>query len=346
MGIKSLKKLLLKNCINKGAYKERRISDFRDKTIFIDTSIYLYQYKYYGEILPRFAKMISILLKYNITPIFVFDGKPTQHKDNVLQERRERKEKLDAEIIELTKKIEIKVKEIREVEDKSKIDIEKEQQVIKEHQEQIYKKEKQNIKVTFRDVKDLKKLLYTLGIPFIHKQAEADVVIPYVINKFNLEPLCLSDDTDFLAHGMNMISRFNIGTEKVEFYNYPEILDTLSISKDNFTDMCIVMGCDYYKGVKGIGPMKSYSMISKNKDKPINEIFKNLDVTKYLESKMMFSGNCEFEIEENFKLTEFNQEEFEKLCEENDMDKNILVQYRIPKKINTISNYFKKKEKK
>ena len=348
MGIKSLKKLLLKKCINNGAYKEKKISDFRDKTIFIDTSIYMYQYKYYGNIIPRFMKMISILLKYNITPIFVFDGKPTQHKDNVLQERRERKEKLDAEIVELTKKIEIKVKEIREVKDKSKIDIEKEQESIRKNQEKIYKKEKQNIKVTWMDTRDLKKLLKNIGIPYIHKEAEADVVIPYVINKFNLEPYCLSDDTDFLAHRMNMISRFNLANEKVEFYNYPEILAKLSLSADNFTDMCIVMGCDYYKGVKGIGPMKSYSMISKHKGKLMKEIFKDLDETKYLESKKMFSGNCNFEIEEVLTLGEFNKEIFDKYCDENEIkedNRDSIIKYRIPKKVNTISNYFKKSKK-
>ena len=93
MGIKGLKKYI-KSCI---FYKD--ISDYSDSKVAIDTSIFLYKFKYGGNnFLRSFKKQIDTLQKYNITPIYVFDSSCNELKQDTITERRNK-------YIDLTQKI-------------------------------------------------------------------------------------------------------------------------------------------------------------------------------------------------------------------------------------------------
>ena len=75
MGIKNLNRYLLENCKNQSIQK-KHLELFRGKTIVIDTSIYMYKYAETGELIESMYHMISVLLHYKISPVFVFGGKP------------------------------------------------------------------------------------------------------------------------------------------------------------------------------------------------------------------------------------------------------------------------------
>ena len=75
--------------------REIGLSEFSGKTIVVDASIYLYRFNTNNELIENLYIMISILRQNNITPIFIFDGKPPPEKYESLNIRR--KERDDAE---------------------------------------------------------------------------------------------------------------------------------------------------------------------------------------------------------------------------------------------------------
>lgn len=48
---------------------------------------------------------------------------------------------------------------------------------------------------------------------------------------------------------------------------------------EQFVDLCILLGCDYCEGIKGIGPKKSVELIQKYGS--IDNVLENLDKKKY-----------------------------------------------------------------
>ena len=274
MGIKSIKKLLSKKC-KKGIYKTN-INQFANQIVFIDTSIFMYKFKYqesfgYTNTISLFTKMISLLTKYNITPIFVFDGKPTDNKI-VLQDRKEKKNKAN-------KKIEKLKDTIKDEADKSGIIVVDGEKIESSASLQdiivpdslnnlileLEKTERQNIRVTWRDFEQLKYLLDSMGIKYIHAPYESDIVIPYIIKKFNLKAFCLSGDTDFLVHNVDLLANIDINSGYIEHFNIKELREELGLDIKEFVDMSIMMGCDYCKSLKGIGPMTAYKYIKEYK---------------------------------------------------------------------------------
>lgn len=353
MGIKSLKKLLKKQCPN-GIY-ETNISQFSNNIIFIDTSIFLYKFKhieltYKIPIINSFINMIFRLYKHNITPFFVFDGKPTKNKI-VIQERIQRKEKIDNQIYQLTNEIEMIKTEItqNEVKEELKEQIELTDSVemmINEKEDKIKKLKIQNLRVNSSDIHKLKELLKSLSINYIHKECEADLIIPYIISSYNLKPaLCISDDTDFIVHNVNLISKFDYKTGVIEYLDCKKILEDLQVTQEQFVEMCVLMGCDYCSSIKGIGPMKSYKIIKKHKtmDNYLKSI--NKDNYEFKNAKNMFLIPLEIEIEKiNFSKIQIN-DKFTEICDKYEVNlqvKNKIIDLEKKTKINYITNYFNK----
>ena len=55
------------------------------KTIVFDTSIYIYKFLETGQSMENMFLLIAQCKQHNITPLFVFDGKPLPSKNAVLQ---------------------------------------------------------------------------------------------------------------------------------------------------------------------------------------------------------------------------------------------------------------------
>jgi len=67
---------------------------FKNKRIGIDTSIYLYKFKYNDRnCIESFVKQIYRLKLNKITPIYVFDGKPPVEKKRIINIRKKKKKK-------------------------------------------------------------------------------------------------------------------------------------------------------------------------------------------------------------------------------------------------------------
>ena len=82
MGIKELNTFLLKHTPN--SIREISLMELSGKKVAIDTSIFLYRFKYKnGNLRKKFLEQINRLRINNITPIYIFDEKPPIEKKQV-----------------------------------------------------------------------------------------------------------------------------------------------------------------------------------------------------------------------------------------------------------------------
>ena len=89
MGINGLKKIIKKYV--PGALTEIPIETLKNTTIAIDSSILLYKFRYTYTTnnfhILGFLNIITELLNENILPVFIFDGKPPEAKQDILDKR-------------------------------------------------------------------------------------------------------------------------------------------------------------------------------------------------------------------------------------------------------------------
>ena len=101
MGIHLLQTFI--SSLNDRTIKEQHLQHFTGKTISVDISIYLYRFKEMGNLLENIYLMCSIFRYYNITAIFIFDGKPSNIKNETAQKRRMEKNNARKEFSNLKK---------------------------------------------------------------------------------------------------------------------------------------------------------------------------------------------------------------------------------------------------
>lgn len=101
MGIYQLNRYLKSKCRN--SIREINLSELRGKVIVIDASIYLYKYAGEQRLIEGMYQLISTLLYYNITPVFIFDGVPPAEKKALLDARNTKNEMQKENIIPLSR---------------------------------------------------------------------------------------------------------------------------------------------------------------------------------------------------------------------------------------------------
>jgi flap endonuclease-1 len=156
MGIKHLNKFLLQKCSNKSIQKHH-LSYFENKTLVIDASIYLYKFLSDDALIENTFLFISILRKYNITPVFIFDGKPPVEKHKLLLQRKKNKKDAERQYNEL--------KETSTECDKYELE----------------KLKKQFLKISPQQINEVKQLLQLYGIQYYVSPTEADPLCVYFV---------------------------------------------------------------------------------------------------------------------------------------------------------------------
>jgi hypothetical protein len=221
MGIKYLNRYLLKNC-SKEAIHSIHLSSMQNQTIVIDTSIYIYKFLEEELLLENFKILIDILVKYNVTPIFVFDGKPPIEKKELLLQRQEMK-----------KNAEIRYNEIlKEKTSPNNVVL-------------LNSLKKKFIRINDQNIIKIKNLMTLNNIEFINAIGESDTVcFDYV--KTKKAWACLSDDMDLFVYGCNRVIRdLSLHNETVNLYVLPEILYDLKLTMTSFRDILVISGTDY-----------------------------------------------------------------------------------------------------
>ena len=229
MGIRYLNKYLIDNC-SKASIKQLHLSKLKNKTIMIDTSIYLYKFIGDGLLAENLYILISTFKKYHINPLFVFDGTPPQEKWNTIETRNKEKDEAESIYDELTKKLsEFQYNE----EERRKI------------MSQMNTIKKQCIRIKRQHIIFAKQLMDALCVKYIDAMGEADEICAKFC-KSNIAYGCLSDDMDMFTYGCsNILRNLNLLKEEVTLYNYESIVFELCLTPDIFTLLLIISTNDY-----------------------------------------------------------------------------------------------------
>lgn len=370
MGIKNLNKLLKKHCTN--GISDVRIQNLKNTYIAIDTSIFLYKYTYLGNLLQCFVLQLTHLLKNNIVPIYVFDGKPTEEKRDLINKRKKHFEKLKKDTEDLVDSkvlLEEKINNLKQ----QKSEVEEENYKLMDNlelcflqlsdlEERICKKKKSCIRINWDDVEKFKTILTECGLFYYQCNGETDVYIKEFFN-LNLIDYTITEDLDFLTHNCkNVLYGYNYRSSNLTLYNTQEIVNELDMNRESFIDMCILMGCDYTTTVKGIGQVTAHKLIKKYKT--IEEIIKHnvkflfTEKFEYAKSRNMFTQkndinltkqDIEMKQKENYndlynilKNETINIKHIELLLKTLNKNKKKKPK-KVPKKCNSILKYLKKK---
>ena len=295
MGIKNLTNIIKKF---KNSIQNIKLNNLFNKIISIDTSIFLYKYLYNDtNYLYCFLKQIIKLVKNGITPLYVFDGKPPEEKNELLNDRKTKKQtiKLKIKLLEKIMENNTKLENNEDIDDNisditySNIDDTMKTNIYNELQSkyknnshelelELKKQNKRLIYVTQKHIDNLIELLELLGIPYLKTENEAEIVCAQ-LNKHNIVNGCLTEDSDYLTNGGNYFLRnFNVNSNEITLYKLHEVLKDLELNNDQFIDLCILYGCDYTSTIKGIGQIRGLKLIKQHKS--IENIIKYIEENK------------------------------------------------------------------
>ena len=318
MGIKNLHQILQEYAPD--CYTTKNLNEYAFKKIGIDISLYLYKFKATlgNDWLGAFISLISCLRKWDIHSFFIYDGKAPVDKLLEQQRRRaslakqgDRVKIIEQEIEEYENggKIGDMIKEICKKEappqaifirsgksPEIKIDIDTVKQKVESLKSMI-------ISITEDDINLTRELFDILRVPYTTAPDEAERFASHLCVHGKIDGV-MSEDTDVLAYGTPLfLTKIDIYKNTVVELKHPEIMETLKMTRNSFTDLCIMCGCDYNDNIHGYGWKKNYILIKDNEtiEACIDEI-KNLEIEK--KSKLQKKFDKEKDTEEKEKIKE------------------------------------------
>lgn len=268
MGILGLSKLIADIAPN--AIKERELKHYFGRKIAIDASMCLYQFlvavrsegaqltssdgETTSHLMGIFYRTIR-LVEQGIKPLYVFDGKPPDLKGGELAKRAERRDE--------AQKLLQAAEEAGNVADVDKFN-------------------RRLVKVTKTHAEEAKQLLKLMGIPYVDAPCEAEAQCATLVKAGKVYATA-TEDMDALTFGCNVLLRHLTFSEAkkipVQEFHYDKVLEGLEMNKNEFIDLCIMLGCDYTHSIKGIGPKRAIELIKTHRS--LEKIIDNLDSKKY-----------------------------------------------------------------
>ena len=223
MGIRLLNTLIKNSCGK--IISKKHLSNFYGKKIVIDISIYAWRYLSENSLIEKIYLMCLVFKHYNITPIFIFDGKSPEEKKETIIERKEKREEAKRKLKEMQEKIN--------------------SGLIQRDENEISKLKKQAINLTLEHLSILKNLIQSMGYTYIDAEGEADVLCAQLCLN-NQVFACLSEDTDMFAYQCPHIIRYiSLSNHTVLFYDLKKILKKLTLTREEFKLICMLSSNDY-----------------------------------------------------------------------------------------------------
>lgn len=227
MGIKNLNKYLYENC-SKKAISKIHLRKLSGKTIVIDTSIYLYHFLGENALMENMYLLISILKLYDITPIFIFDGKPPSEKHELLRKRYN--DKKDAK--NRYQMLQDSLGNMTYTERKDAL-------------QEMASLKRQCIRIYDEDIVKIKELMDAYNVTYYDSPNEADDLCVYIV-KTNQAWGCMSDDMDMFLYGCSYVLRnLSLMNHTITLYNTQKIYSELDLSEKEFCEIMTVSGTDY-----------------------------------------------------------------------------------------------------
>ncbi|KAI5954291.1 FEN1 [Candida jiufengensis] len=273
MGVKGLNQLIKEH--SPSAFKEFQLKNLFGRKVAIDASMCLYQFliavrQSDGQQLTNedgettshlsgiFYRTIR-LVENNIKPVYVFDGKPPVLKGGELEKRLLRREEAQ--------------KQMDQIKDDGTV-------------AEVMKFEKRLVRVSKDQNDEARKLLELMGIPIVDAPCEAEAQCAELARGGKVFAAA-SEDMDTLCYEPPYLLRHLTFSEArkmpIDQITYKEAIEGLDMTKDQFIDLCILLGCDYCETIKGVGPVTAYKLIKEHGslDNIVKFINENPDKTKY-----------------------------------------------------------------
>lgn len=267
MGIKDLKKLIVK--YSPDAYKVCKLNEYRNHTVAIDASIYMYRYMSSGDLtiktmLTGIIRQILVLLEAGIHPIYVFDGKPPNEKTNVLKNRNTIKNNNKTKLVKLNEELEnLKNENVKDLSKNENVDDlnKNNTKKIKQLEGNIYNVKKSLVSIGGKATLELQQLLTKLGVKYLIAKGEAEVLCAKLCKEEHVYA-CMTEDTDVFPNGAKKVwMNFDLKTKTVVEYSLDNILNGFKMDMSTFIDLCILCGCDYCSKIDGLASIGAYKQL-------------------------------------------------------------------------------------
>ncbi|OQD59526.1 flap endonuclease [Methanobrevibacter arboriphilus JCM 13429 = DSM 1125] len=199
----------------------------------------------------------SNIVEKGIKPIYVFDGEPSEYKENTINERREIRQ--DAE--------------------------KKWKEALKKGDEQTAMKfAKRSSRMSPYILESAKELLEIMGIPYVQSFGEGEAQASYMVLNGDAWAVA-SQDYDCLLFGAKKIIRnltISGNLSDLEYLELDNVLNRLEITREQLVDIAIMVGTDFNPGIKGVGAKTGLKIV------------KNSSIEKYIKEKgITFDVNLE-----------------------------------------------------
>ena len=202
-----------------------------------------------SHLLGLLMRTTRLMGDYGVRPIFVFDGKPPPLKMRILQARRLYRERARREWEDAVKRGDYSAAWSKAV----RMD---------------------SLNKAMQD--DAKTVLTLLGIPTVQAPEEGEAQAAYIARKGEVWA-ANSRDYDSVLFGAPRLVRYvtisgqeflpSVGSSRPlipELIELQELLDTLSLTREQLVDLAILVGTDFNTGIKGIGPKTALRLIKKH----------------------------------------------------------------------------------
>ena len=180
----------------------------------------------------------SSMVEKGIKPIYIFDGKAPELKSETQAKRRE----------------------VRDEAEKIYKDA-----LAKGDTEKARKYAMRSSKLSPEIIESSKKLLTLMGIPYVDAKGEGEAQAAYLVQNGDAYAVA-SQDYDCLLFGAKRVVRnlaVNSNLGNLEYYQLDKVLRELDITIEELIDMGILIGTDFYAGLKGVGAKTALKLAHK-----------------------------------------------------------------------------------
>jgi len=242
------------------------LDDLRGKSFAVDAFIALYSFmslirtrtgtpltdkegRVTSHLVGLAFRTTRLISDYNMRLVFVFDGKPPELKKVEIEKRRQAKRKAEEEYREAVEAGDMAT---------------------------AFSKAVMTSRLTKEAVDDAKRLLDLLGVPWVQALGEGEAQAAYMAAKGEVWA-SNSRDYDSLLFGTPKLVRYlTISGEEwlpskgrarkliPELIDLEEFLKHLELTRRQLIDLSILVGTDFNKGLKGIGPKTALKLIRKH----------------------------------------------------------------------------------
>ncbi|KAL2753203.1 hypothetical protein ACRALDRAFT_1052155 [Sodiomyces alcalophilus JCM 7366] len=254
MGIKHLYQVLKDEAPD--AIKEGEIKNQFGRKVAIDASMSIYSFLIAvrsdgqqltnesgattSHLMGMFYRTLR-MVDNGIKPLYVFDGAPPKLKSGELAKRTQRKHEAQEGLEEAM--------ETGTAED-------------------VEKFSRRTVRVTREHNAECQQLLKLMGIPYIVAPTEAEAQCA-VLARAGKVYAAASEDMDTLTFDSPILLRKLTYSEQrkepIQEIHLSKVLEGLGMEREQFVDLCILLGCDYLDPIPKIGPSTALKLIREHK---------------------------------------------------------------------------------